>query len=406
MNRCPWCESEKTCFVRDRQRYVCMDCKREFGSEEAALEEEAANCSAEQARELGKLYVFHSGGDPEKKAYGLKRILEAHSKKDPEATYLVAFFLLNGVLTVAAENPEDHALSLMCNAANGGCIQARAYLNAYCERRYRRKYGTAFAAAHNGPLVDFEGKPVKVNRKGILTPIDAVLEYKDGRNVLTLSANVMFLCCEDIPHPEQFESAVLNGLRAWQGTYEVFGGQKVTVKVELTMNNNLYDNLIVIPMTSDIRLSVRSVNNAIGTKKQKELVSDMLTHRRSFAMSGLKWTVHSRKIIVVQSANGRFDDYDEIQHVAKHEFGHALGLGDLYASSVDSLKGVKKGTYAELDSYAIRDTLYNLVMCDHHGPISNNDIEMVILAFRENKMQLYQPGRIKGKLSTALGKGN
>lgn len=45
-------------------------------------------------------------------------------------------------------------------------------------------------------------------------------------------------------------------------------------------------------------------------------------------------------------------------------------------------------------------------MCDHHGPISNNDVEMVILAFRENKMQLYQPGKLKGKLSSALGKGN
>ena len=34
----------------------------------------------------------------------------------------------------------------------------------------------------------------------------------------------------------------------------------------------------------------------------------------------------------------------------------------------------------------INDKFYNLVMCDHHGPISNNDIEMVVLAFRENKV--------------------
>lgn len=92
--------------------------------------------------------------------------------------------------------------------------------------------------------------------------------------------------------------------------------------------------------------------------------------------------------------------------MAKHEFGHALGLGDLYASAVDSLSGVEKGTYAELDSYVINDKFYNLVMCDHHGPISNNDIEMVVLAFRENKMQLFQLGRLKGKISSALGKGN
>ena len=45
-------------------------------------------------------------------------------------------------------------------------------------------------------------------------------------------------------------------------------------------------------------------------------------------------------------------------------------------------------------------------MCDHHGPISNNDIEMVILAFRENKMQLFQKQKSKDKESEALGKGN
>ena len=52
------------------------------------------------------------------------------------------------------------------------------------------------------------------------------------------------------------------------------------------------------------------------------------------------------------------------------------------------------------------DKFYNLVMCDHHGPISNNDVEMVVLAFKENKMQFYQPSRLKGKISKALGKGN
>lgn len=93
-------------------------------------------------------------------------------------------------------------------------------------------------------------------------------------------------------------------------------------------------------------------------------------------------------------------------HVAKHELGYALGLGDLYQSTVDSLGGVKKGTYADLDSYAVTDSFYNLVMCDHHGPISNNDIEMVILAFKENRMQLFQPMKLKGKISTALGRGN
>ena len=101
----------------------------------------------------------------------------------------------------------------------------------------------------------------------------------------------------------------------------------------------------------------------------------------------------------------KFNDYNEIRHVAKHEFGHALGLGDLYASKSDNLTGVNKGQFAELDSYYVSDKVYNLVMCDHHGPVSNNDIEMIILAFRENKMQNYQQQLTK-KISEALGKGN
>jgi hypothetical protein len=44
-------------------------------------------------------------------------------------------------------------------------------------------------------------------------------------------------------------------------------------------------------------------------------------------------------------------------------------------------------------------------MSDERGIISNNDIEMVLLAFSENCMQCYQP-RGKMQISEALGKGN
>lgn len=65
-----------------------------------------------------------------------------------------------------------------------------------------------------------------------------------------------------------------------------------------------------------------------------------------------------------------------------------------------------EGSQRELDGYYLTDKFYNLVMCDHYGPISNNDIEMVVLAFRENKAQLYQPGHFKSVISKALGRGN
>lgn len=363
--------------------------------------------SAEQKREIGKLFFYHNCRDREKRDCGLKLIMEAHSQGDAEATFIVARLILDGVLKPRTGDSEECALALFHRSANRGCIQARAYLNAYCEKRYHKQMAqNPSPPFHSGALVDFEGRPIRIHRQGVFTPVDAVLEYKNGRNVLTLSTNVVFLYPDEPVNAEKFERAVLDGLMTWQGEYEVFGGQKLSVCVNVTTDNKLFDNLVILPMTDEFSESVRAASKFFGTKKRKAELSEVIDHKRSFATSGLKWTVNSRKVIYLFSENGKFDGYEEIMHVTKHEFGHALGLGDLYASSTDSLTGVEKGTYTELDGYAIDDRLYNLVMCDHRGPISNNDIEMVVLAFRENRAQLFQPSKIKGKISSALGKGN
>lgn len=364
--------------------------------------------SAEQKREIGKVYFFNSDIGSEERNYGLKLIMEAcFNDHDAEATYIAARLILNGMLKVPVEDQNEYGVSLMCASANSGYIQARTYLNAYCEKRYHEQINNIFDNKHIGPLVDFEGKPIKINRQGIFTPIDAVLEYENGRNILTLSANIMLIYDVDaIKEPKKFENAVYNGLFAWQGDYEVFGGQNVSVRVKLTNDDKIFDSLYITTLTNEIGAKIQSISNVIGSKEGKKEISEIISNKRSFAISGRKWSATSRKWIYLQSKDGLFNDYEEIMHVTKHEFGHALGLGDLYASKIDSLAGVEKGTYVELDGYAINDRYYNLVMCDHRGPISNNDIEMVILAFRENKMQLYQLGKIKGKISSALGKGN
>ena len=363
--------------------------------------------SAEQKRELGKLYFYHNHRDREKRDYGLKLIMEAHSEGDAEATFIVACLILDGVLKPRTGDSEECALSLFRRSANCGCIQARARLNSYCEKRYHQQMEqNPSQPSHTGALVDFEGRPIRIDRQGVFTPVDAVLEYEDGRNVLTLSTNVVFVYDDALLYTEKFEQAVLDGLMAWQGDYEVFGGQKLSFRVNVTFDNKLFDNLVVVPINDRFAEVFRSTGKLIGTKKTREEWSQIFDHKRSFATSGLKWTVNSRKVIYLFSESGRFDEHEEIMHVTKHEFGHTLGLGDLYASPADALAGVEKGTYTELDGYAIDDRLYNLVMCDHYGPISNNDIEMVLLAFMENRAQLFQTGKIKGKISSALGKGN
>jgi len=59
------------------------------------------------------------------------------------------------------------------------------------------------------------------------------------------------------------------------------------------------------------------------------------------------------------------------------------------------------------DGEIVSNKNYNLVMSDHHGIISNNDIEMVVLAFSNDEVQLFQEDpRHKGTISKALGRGN
>ena len=362
--------------------------------------------SLEENRDLGKEFFFHHNGDMEKRSAGLRMLISAHEGGDPEATYIVARLILDSVLKPVKGNPEEYALGLMCGVANNGYVQARAFLNFYCESRYKKSITSKTYNVANSPLTDFDGKKIKIDRKGVLSPVDAVLKYENGKNVLTLSTNIVFVYSDEMENSRSFEDAVLKGIMLWQGEYEVFGGQKVSVKLNVTSDKRIYDNLIIMPLTRSFSDAILSMADVIGTSKGRSEMKNIIESKRSFAVSGLKWSVNSRKIIYMQSENGKFDDYEEIMHVAKHEFGHAIGLGDLYQSQSDLLTGVEMGTYAELDSYMICDKFYNLVMCDHHGPISNNDIEMVILAFRENRMQLFQPRRLKGKISSALGKGN
>ncbi|MBR7166103.1 MAG: hypothetical protein IKD18_07475 [Clostridia bacterium] len=367
--------------------------------------DEKKKASVELTRETGKSLYFDCDGDEEKRKLGLDLLLEAVKMNDPEACFLIGRLILGGKLTTKSKDPADYAISLICYAANHGYMRARTFLNVYCDIRYRTEFEKKFLP-REGPLVDFDGKPIKIHRRGVFTPVDAVLEYENGQNVLKLSTTLNFCYAEDMEEAEILERAVIDGILDWEGEYVVFGGQKLAIQIDLSLDPNLFDHIAVFPVVDTVRKTMHSMSEAIGTKNRKNQLKELMEDERSFAVLGFKWTVNSRKVIFLQSESGRFDDYEEIKNVAKHEFGHALGLGDLYESRVDSLPGVLKGTYAELDGYATGQRNYNLVMCDHNGPISNNDVEMVVLAFRENEMQLYQPPQIKAKISSALGKGN
>lgn len=368
--------------------------------------EEMSVFTREEKRELGKQLLWGEDRTSEEKDDGLQLLFKAQAEYDPEAMYIVGRLLFDGVVKLNGGNESNRGISLICSAARRKYPGARAFLNAYCQHRYAEKFDNVTNPhAVAGKLVDFDGKPIRIKRKGLFTPVDAVLENKNGENVLTLSTDV-FICVVDDQDMSVLEQAVVDGIKDWSGEYVVFGGQKLRVDVNVTVNENIYDSVVILPMTKNIDNAAKKITDMSIKNSRTQNLRQTLNQRRSFLASMTHWTVRSRKFIMIYSEDDTFTDYDRMRAIAKHEFGHAIGLGDLYCSPSDSLPGVESGTYSELDSYAVGQKMYNLVMDDSYGPISNNDIEMVVLAFKENKAQNFQPSRYKGKISKALGRGN
>ncbi|MBQ7086591.1 MAG: hypothetical protein IJM96_03850 [Clostridia bacterium] len=350
---------------------------------------------------------FAEDADDEQKTEGFRKIKWAALAHYPAAMYVYGVLLVSGREGLDTPDRIDKGLGYIWTAERKGIKRGRKFLDDYCRTRYNSAFARKLKTIPPMPLVGFDGKPIKINRVSKLTPIDVKLDYINGENILNIGANLEFVPTEtQLPDEAGFYDAVIRGIKAWEGEYIVFGGQKLKVKVNISTEDRLFDKIYIMPVTNDVSDMASKVADFMGGQR-KERVKSIINNKRSAAGIGIrKWTIRSRKMILVQSANGRFDDFDEITSVAKHEFGHVLGLGDLYQSKVDGFPGVPKGTYKELDAYYINNKFYNLVMCDERGIISNNDIEMVVLAFQNNEMQHYQQTPLKGVISRALGKGN
>ncbi len=87
---------------------------------------------------------------------------------------------------------------------------------------------------------------------------------------------------------------------------------------------------------------------------------------------------------------------DTYQDVAAHEFGHALGLNDLYPEANE----FKNLTGRETISCISNEVDEDYIMWTN-GRVTSNDVEMVLYAFSENKWQQYYNSK-KYKQSKAI----
>lgn len=289
-----------------------------------------------------------------------------------------------------------------------GTRMSEEVFEALCRRRYEavlRQRGIERRSFLH--LVDHKGRYVEFPRVKEASPVRLLLERHGGENELTITVLLNRSWSSSLDEPEWFFEAVRQGIMAWAGDYEVFGGQQLRVRVKLQEKTSGLGGVRIVYLPQEISDSAAEIIEKLPLKGDyAKRIESMTRGRRSFAMNGsVLWKINLPKLVFIQH-RGDKPDFDEMANVIKHEFGHVLGLGDLYEGKLDHLKGVNEGTYPELDCYRIGEKRYWSVMCDYHAPVRNNDIEMLLLAFMEDRFQRYQPDILGKRISEALGRGN
>ncbi|MBR4879936.1 MAG: TIR domain-containing protein, partial [Clostridia bacterium] len=348
----------------------------------------------------GKAIYDNNASTPEERNKAFEYLRWAASKNDAEACYHFGRNMLVGRIRVKADNTTDRGMYYLDRAARLGYKKAQEEMDNFCRFRYRKLHGDKIPVQNPAPLRDFDGWKIKIKHKGKFMPVNAELVWRDNENILFIDVKYNVITSEDeVVDRDALIQAVEAGMQKWEGVYSVFGGQKLTVVI--TPHFHEYSVLGVINIfssKSDTMKNAIKIRGIYGQTSQNKLL-DAANRNSSFSvMSMKKWSVRSFKNIIIDNPTGRFDNYSEITRAVAHEFGAILGL--------ETMGNIPKGTYPELDPYYISDGRYNLVMSNVRGIISDNDMEMVLLALSENEKQYYSEDEEGHKPSKALGRGN
>ncbi len=119
----------------------------------------------------------------------------------------------------------------------------------------------------------------------------------------------------------------------------------------------------------------------IDEKKDMKKLNFHINHEgRGFAPYNIFWNIRGNifnSVYCFQFQKNVYYTYNRFAQLAAHEFGHLIGLGDAYKDITQDAAPVNPET-PQLN-----------IMRDCSNIVSSNDIEMVLEAFKTNKLQRY-----------------
>jgi len=220
---------------------------------------------------------------------------------------------------------------------------------------------------------------------------------------IEISANLYFIgSLSRVREPttnQTYETLAFDGIaRVWKnfsfvvnsytedGTFDYFGDvQKVDVKFNLKKLTS-----IEAQNTTHLRVAVKERGQPITWRNLNWNVG-ALGKRRFLGKNDIElfkefkpW--FSKKI--------QIPNVDQFKNLAAHEFGHILGLGDAYTDSIGGIIQIAPPVTPEIPDDEIMRSKWNRVM------VYPNTIEMILEAFKLNRLQIYDP--TKSKRSKAI----
>ena len=230
-------------------------------------------------------------------------------------------------------------------------------------------------------------------------PVSAVLhETKEGFT-LTLQASVHFADRrgeKDGMSFRQNKNRALAGFRSWSGKYLLRSGKTLCVRVILRETKKRRGALQVTFLDYGTLKAAETFagRGKTGMKLRRALRTP------GFTFAGLraeKWRPWKGRWIGLRTDMEMFS----VEEISRHEFGHILGLGDMYRDPVMGLKGIS-GNVAELYAdFADKGGRCRAVM-DSNGPVTPLDAEMMLLAQMTGRFQQYQKQKGRGNVSAVL----